>query len=91
MFPVEMNERHMGFAKDFRLGLQRPCRVPALALCAQAVCVSNGETGKNGHFSGCLRSPGASHGPSGLQPSTTCAALHWICLRIIWLSLAWIS
>lgn len=45
-FPIEMNERHMGFAKDFRLGLQRPCCLPALALCAQCVCIRNGEPGK---------------------------------------------
>lgn len=45
-FPIEMNERHMGFAKDFRLGLQRPCCLPVLALCDQCVCISNGEPGK---------------------------------------------
>jgi len=90
-FPIEMNERHMGFAKDLRLGLQRPCRLPALALCAQCVCISNGEPGKNGHLCDCWHSPGGSRRPSGLQHSIIRTTLYWICLRLIWLALAWIS
>lgn len=45
-FPIEMNERHMGFARDVSLGLQRPCCLPALAPCTWCVHVSDGEPEK---------------------------------------------
>lgn len=84
-FPIEMNERHMGFAKDFRLGLQRPCRLPALALCAQSASVSRGEPGKTDICvaAGILQGVHAGH--------QDYSVLYWICLRLIWLALAWIT